>query len=77
MREPLIPRRTFLAGLGTAMALPLLDAMIPTSVLAQSIKKRPMRMAFMFVPNGMHMPAWTPATEGSLVLPRRFNRLLK
>ncbi len=77
MREPLIPRRTFLAGLGTAMALPLLDAMIPTSVLAQSIKKRPMRMAFMFVPNGMHMPAWTPATEGSLVLTPTLQPLAK
>ena len=68
MKEPLIPRRTFLTGVGAVMALPLLEAMIPTSVMAQSMKKRPSRMAFMFVPNGIDMKAWTPATEGSLVL---------
>jgi Protein of unknown function (DUF1552) len=60
-----IPRRTFLRGVGTAMALPLLEAMLPLSALAQSAKKaRPNRMAFLFVPNGAHMPAWTPAAEG-------------
>jgi hypothetical protein len=67
-----IPRRKFLRGVGTAMALPLLDAMVPLSALAQSIgaKEKPNRLAFVFVPNGMHMPAWTPATEGTeFVLP--------
>ncbi len=65
MSNPRIPRRTFLRGVGTMMALPLLEAMLPLNALAQSIKKaRPNRMAFLFVPNGMHMPAWTPATEG-------------
>ena len=47
------------------MALPLLDAMLPLSALAQSARKvRPNRMAFISVPNGIHMPAWTPATDG-------------
>src|SRR5689334_22760587 len=65
MSEPMIPRRTFLRGLGTVVALPLLEAMLPLGALASSVKKaRPNRMAFIFVPNGMHMPAWTPATEG-------------
>ena len=61
-----IPRRTFLRGLGTAVALPLLDAMTPTRVFAAgaSAGQTPIRMAFLFVPNGMHMPDWTPAREG-------------
>ena len=61
-----IKRRTFLRGIGTAVALPLLEGMLPLTALAQSIKKTsPNRMAFIFVPNGMHIPAWTPATEGT------------
>ena len=63
---PKISRRTVLCGLGTAMALPLLEAMLPLSALAQSAKKsRPNRMAYIFVPNGIHMQTWTPATEGA------------
>jgi hypothetical protein len=66
MNLPPISRRTFLRGVGTAVALPLLEAMLPLNALAQSIKKaRPNRMAFIFVPNGMHMPAWTPAMDGT------------
>ena len=62
-----INRRTFLRGVGTAMALPLLDAMLPLNALAQSAAKavKPMRMAFMFVPNGISMEHWTPASEGA------------
>lgn len=61
-----IDRRTFLRGVGTAMALPLLDSMLPMSALAQSAAKaeKPLRMAFMFVPNGISMDHWTPTTEG-------------
>jgi hypothetical protein len=65
MSNPPISRRTFLRGVGTAMALPLLEGMIPTSALAQAVKAKPTRMAFIFVPNGVHMPAWTPAAEGA------------
>jgi len=70
IRQP-IPRRTFLRGLGTMMALPMLEAMTPLSALAATAtKNHPTRMAFLFVPNGMHMQAWTPATEGTdFVLP--------
>lgn len=64
--QPKIARRTVLRGVGTAMALPLLEAMLPLGALAQSVGKsqRPNRMAFLFVPNGMHMADWTPTTEG-------------
>src|SRR5687767_10596028 len=62
-----LPRRTFLRGLGAAIALPMLDAMLPTRALAAAaaLKKSPTRMAFLFVPNGAHMPDWTPKAEGA------------
>ncbi len=62
-----LPRRTFLRGLGAAIALPMLDAMLPTRALAAAAgaKKAPVRMAFMFVPNGAHMPDWTPLADGA------------
>ena len=49
------------------MALPALEAMLPLTALAQSMPAaaRPVRMGFIFVPNGMSMPQWTPATEGA------------
>jgi hypothetical protein len=60
-----IPRRTFLHGLGLTMALPMLEAMVPLSALSQSVKNRPLRMGFVFIPNGAHMQDWTPATVGT------------
>src|SRR5882757_7923208 len=60
-----IPRRTFLRGAGAALALPVLDAMTPA--LAAD-KARPIRMAFMEVPNGIMMDKWTPPAEGDLQL---------
>ena len=47
------------------MALPLLDATAPVKALGATASQDPVRMAFMFVPNGMHMPDWTPKQEGS------------
>jgi len=64
-----MPRRTVLRGLGAAVALPWLDAMSPRATLAAGIAaaaKAPLRMAFLYVPNGMHMPAWKPEKEGPL-----------
>ncbi len=59
-----ISRRTVLKGLGTAVALPLLDAMVPGPVWAGDKKGVPTRMVFVYVPNGKHMPDWTPAAVG-------------
>src|SRR6185436_17500211 len=61
-----ITRRTALKGLGTAIALPLLDAMAPSlaRAAAEDAAKAPVRMAFIYVPNGNHMPDWTPKAEG-------------
>jgi hypothetical protein len=59
-----ISRRTVLRGLGTALALPWLEAMVPGKVLAAGLDgaagKAPLRMGFFYVPNGVHMPHWTP-----------------
>ncbi len=61
-----ISRRTALRGLGAAVSLPLLEAMLPTGRAAQQQPgKPPVRMAFLYVPNGMHMPAWTPEKTGA------------
>ncbi|MBI2185954.1 MAG: DUF1552 domain-containing protein [Acidobacteria bacterium] len=59
-----IPRRTFLRGAGTALALPLLDAMWPALGSAQSSPRAATRLAFFAVPNGIIMDRWTPPTVG-------------
>ena len=64
-----IPRRRFLRGLGTAMALPMLEAMAPRARLfaaeIDAAKRLPKRMAFVYVPNGVNMPDWTPKAAGA------------
>ena len=64
-----ITRRTVLKGLGTTVALPFLEAMLPKSAImagAASSTGAPRRMAFVYVPNGMHMNEFTPTAEGAL-----------
>jgi hypothetical protein len=56
-------RRTFLKGLGTAMALPWLESLQPLTARAAS-GRAPVRMAFLFFPNGAIMPSWTPKDAG-------------
>ena len=61
-----LPRRTFLKGLGTTLALPLLDAMVPAATaFAKTDASRPMRTGFMYIPHGADMPSWTPAASGA------------
>src|SRR5437867_8355971 len=61
-----IPRRTFLRGAGTALALPLLDAMLPAfGSPAETASKTATRLSFFTVPNGIIMDKWTPAAVGS------------
>ncbi len=65
MSKPNLSRRTILRGLGTAMALPMLDAMGTTSAVAASgTAAAPKRMAFCFVPNGCIGKAWHPQGQG-------------
>lgn len=68
-----LPRRSFLKGIGTAIALPMFDAMVPALSAAP---KPPLRMAFVYVPNGIDMRHWNPDYEGALAkLPRTLEPL--
>src|SRR5439155_14736770 len=65
-----IPRRRFLKGIGTAIALPALEAMQPAlkalaAIESQPGKTFPKRMAFLYIPNGANMADWTPKEEGT------------
>jgi len=70
-----IPRRTFLRGAGAVLALPMLDAMVPSLAVTRGASATsagfPKRMAFVYVPNGATMNQWTPAAAGAdFELPR-------
>ena len=60
-----LPRRTFLRGVGATLALPLLDSMLP-ALTAQSRVASPRRLGFVYVPHGVILNQWTPATSGTL-----------
>ena len=60
-------RRTFLKGMGAAIALPMLDAMTPAFAAAAQLGKSPLRLGFTYVPNGITMGDWTPKGEGARV----------
>ncbi|MCA9212251.1 MAG: DUF1552 domain-containing protein [Planctomycetales bacterium] len=64
-----LSRRTLLRGAGAALALPWLEAMMPNSVSAAESEGRapedaPIRMAALFVPNGVRQDMWTPNRVG-------------
>ena len=59
-------RRTFLRGMGAAVALPFLDAMTPAMASpARTLGEPACRLAFVYVPNGIIMKDWVPASEGA------------
>jgi hypothetical protein len=60
-----LPRRTFLRGVGATMALPLLDAMIPSMTALARTPARPVRrLGFVYMPMGCDLARWTPPGEG-------------
>lgn len=76
MSSSALSRRRFLRGFGTLMALPGLEAAAPFAARAASAaagggtsvgggKILPVRMAFIYTPNGKNMKTWTPEGEGS------------
>src|SRR5580658_6038495 len=70
-----LPRRTFLRGMGVAMALPLLDSMVPAQTpLAKTAANPRIRLGYCYIPHGGVMSNWTPAAEGSGF---EFSRTLK
>lgn len=63
-----LPRRTFLRGFGTTLALPLLDAMFPAmSAVAANPASKVRRLAWVYIPMGMNAARWTPKGEGTIV----------
>lgn len=64
-RKLRVSRRTLLRGAGVTLGLPWLEAMVPTSALASSkIPKSPVRMAVLYMPNGVNTTAWSPHGNG-------------
>ena len=57
-----LPRRTFLRAMGTTLALPMLDAMVPA--LSAAGKPTP-RVGFVYIANGVIQDQWVPATTGA------------
>lgn len=56
-----LPRRTFLRGAGTTLALPLLDAMVPPLTALSKTPAQPVRrLGFVYVPMGSDITRWTP-----------------
>lgn len=74
--NPSLHRRHFLRGLGAGIALPALQSLIPSRVLAEATRAAargkagltasgmPLRMAFLYHPNGANMEKWTPTGSG-------------
>ena len=61
-----LPRRTVLRGLGAAVALPMLDGMVPAfAAVRNTPAARIPRLGIVYVPNGQAMREWTPAVEGT------------
>ena len=61
-----LPRRTFLRGAGTALALPLLDAMVPALSAERLTAAAPVRrLGFIYFPLGVDQDRWHPTGEGA------------
>jgi hypothetical protein len=62
-----LSRRFVLRGLGAALALPVLDSMVPALTAQSKTAAAPVRrLGVFYVPNGMSMPYWFPKAEGPL-----------
>lgn len=61
-----LPRRMFLRGMGTTIALPLLEAMVPAFTATAKTAANPrMRFGAVYVPHGVILDRWTPTTAGT------------
>jgi len=72
-----ISRRALLRGVGATVALPFLDAMSPAFAAPAGKTAPPCRMAYLYVPNGIMMDQWLPATDqpGVTALPSQLPRI--
>ena len=71
-----LSRRTLLRGIGAAVALPVLDSMVPAIRAASTTDAGTpaLRLAFTYVPNGVNFKEWNPAADGRDF---EFTRILK
>ena len=59
-----MPRRTFLRGMGATVALPLLDAMVPSLTAQTQTAANPVRrLSYVYMPMGSDLPRWMPPVE--------------
>jgi hypothetical protein len=63
--KKVLPRRTFLQGMGATIALPLLEGMVPAFSSSPAAGDAATRIAWVYFPNGAIMNKWTPTTEGT------------
>jgi hypothetical protein len=76
-RHLALNRRQFLRGLGVCMTLPMFESLAPTVLKANAVPGAaglpmaatatgaPLRMAFVYFPNGAHQDYWWPTGSGS------------
>ncbi|HVR64353.1 MAG TPA: DUF1552 domain-containing protein [Polyangia bacterium] len=60
-----VARRAFLGSAGTVVALPLLESLVPRRARAAAASAEPKRLIYYYVPDGIVMDAWRPATTGA------------
>lgn len=70
IRSPILSRRTFLRGLSVTIALPLLEAMMPSALFGGDPRvvpqKKPIRLGVLYMPNGINPKLWDPPSAGPL-----------
>lgn len=80
-----LSRRQFLRGLGACVALPVFESALrplaraagPAAAMGVTPSGAPLRMAYVYFPNGAHQPNWWPTGEGAdFVLGRTMEPLL-
>lgn len=64
MKSRLHERRRFLRGIGATIALPFVESLMPRAIATET-PKFPVRMGFLYVPNGVKMDDWTPKETGT------------
>lgn len=72
MNSQSLPRRNFLRGIGATLALPALESLFPAQAFAASVGKKiattaggaPLRMAYVYFPNGAIPRHWNPQGTG-------------
>ena len=63
-RKTGISRRTMLRGVGVGLGLPWLEAMMPAARAQTGAPRNPVRMAMLYMPNGVNTAHWYPKGDG-------------